>query len=158
MAVRGESFEKDLSDWGMRSRRSAGGALADFTVQGEGGGRVTDGVTGDLSETPESAGLVAVDGCEIGDGSLFSVENFGKPPALTGVVNTGVKALRKSVYANGGVIGVALPSSRLMLSTVRVLESFCISEGKTKVFGVFSGCKSGFRTGILLNSVFASRK
>lgn len=135
----------------MRSRRSAGGALADFTVQGEGGGREMAGVAGDLTETPEdSAGLVAVDGCEIGDGSLFSTENFGKPPALTGV-KTGVKALRKSVYASGGVIGVALPSSRLMSSTVRVLESLCISEGKMKVFGVFRGCKSGFRTGILLN-------
>lgn len=160
MAVRGESLEeKDLSDWGMRSRRSAGGALADFTVQGEGGGRDMAGVVGDLTETPEeSAGLVAVDGCEIGDGSLFSIGNFGKPPALIGLVKTGVKALRKSVYASGGVIGVALPSSRLMSSTVRVLESLCISEGKMKVFGVFSGCKSGFRAGILLNRVFASRK
>lgn len=143
----------------MRSRRSAGGALADFTVQGEGGGREMAGVAGDLTETPEeSAGLVAVDGCEIGDGSLFSIEKFGKPPALTGLVKTGVKALRKSVYASGGVIGVALPSSRLMSSTVRVLESLCISEGKMKVLGVFSGCKSGFRTGILLNGLFPSRK
>lgn len=99
-------------------------------------------------------GLVAVDGCEIGDGSRFSIENFEKPPALTGLVKTGVRALRKSVYASGGVIGVALPSSRLMSSTVRVLESLCISEGKINVFGVFSGCKSGFGAGILLNSVF----
>lgn len=70
MAVRGESFEENgLSDWGMRSRRSAGGALADFTVQGDGGGREMAGVSGDLAETSEeSAGLVAVDGCEIGDG------------------------------------------------------------------------------------------
>lgn len=156
MAVRGESFEENvLSDWGIRSRRSAGGALADFTVQGEDGGRDMAGVAGDFTEIrAESAGLVAVDGCEIGDGSLFSIENFEKPPALTGLVKTGVRALRKSVYASGGVIGVALPSSRLMSSSVRVLQSLCISEGKMKVFGVFRGCKSGFWAGILLDKIF----
>lgn len=153
MEVRGESFEENgLSDWGMRSLRSAGGALCDFRAQGEGGGREMAGVAGDLTEVrAESAGLVAVDGCEIGEGSLFSIENFGKPPALTGLVKTGVRALRKSVYASGGVIGVALPSSRLMSSTLRALESLCISEGKMKVFGVFRGCKSGFGAGILLD-------
>lgn len=47
----------------MRSRRSAGGALADFTVHGDGGGSDMVGVAGDFNEFPnENGGLVAVDG------------------------------------------------------------------------------------------------
>lgn len=138
----------------MRSRRSAGGALEDFTVRGDGGGREIAGVAGDLREfSEEDVGLGAVDGCEVGDGLLFSVGNFGNPPALTGLVKTGVRALRKSVYASGGVIGVALPSSRLMPSTVRVLVSLCISEGNMNVFGVFNGCRSSFLGVIVFNEM-----
>jgi hypothetical protein len=97
-------------------------------------------MAGDFNEfSEENAGLIAEDGCEIGDGWVFSIENFGNPPALTGLVNTGVRALRNSVYDSGGVIGVALPSSRLISLTVRVLEALCISEGNVKDFGVFSG-------------------
>jgi len=144
--------ENGLSDWGMRSRRSAGGALADFTLQGDGGGREIAGVSGDFNEFPkENVGLVAVDGREIGDGSLLPPENFGKPPALVGLVKTGVRALRNSVYASGGVIGVALPSSRLISSTVRVFDSLRISEGYVGVSSVFSGGRSGFEAGILLS-------
>lgn len=50
MEVRGESFEENgFSDWGMRSLRSAGGALGDFKAQGEGGGREMAGVGGDFN-------------------------------------------------------------------------------------------------------------
>jgi hypothetical protein len=155
VAVRGESLDENgFSDWGILSRLNAGGALGDFKVHGEGGGRDIAGVAGDSSDFPtESAGLVVVDGRELGDRSLFSTKIFGKPPALTGLVNTGVRALRKSVYASGGVIGVALPSSRLMSLTVRVLESLCNSEGNMKGFGVLSGGRSGFWGGILRKEI-----
>lgn len=59
----------------MRSRRSACGDLGDLTLQGEMGGRE---IAGDLSDAPEEkAGLVAVDGCDVGDAPSFSNVNFG---------------------------------------------------------------------------------
>lgn len=74
-------------------------------------------------------------------------------PALTGLVNTGVKALRNSVYAVGGVMGVAVPGSYLMVSEVvegvlAVLMSSWSSEGKVAVLGVLRGWRKGF-AGIL---------
>lgn len=61
LAVRGESFMVNiLSDCGIRSRRKADGDMGDLTLQGDIGGRETDGDLRDGAE--EKAGLVAVDG------------------------------------------------------------------------------------------------
>jgi hypothetical protein len=44
-------------------------------LQGEIGGRE---IAGDFSDAPEEkAGLVAVDGCDVGEGPSFSNVNFG---------------------------------------------------------------------------------
>lgn len=57
--------------------------------------------------------LTALAGCDDGRSSDLSNETFEKlTPALTGLVNTGVSALRKSVYAAGGVMGVETSPSR----------------------------------------------
>jgi hypothetical protein len=99
-------------------------------VHGDGGGRETAGVAGDFNDFPkENAGLVAVDGWEIGEGSFFSSEVFEKPLVPSGVQRSGIRLLRNSVYASGGVIGVAHPSSRLTSLTVRVFGSACF-EGQ----------------------------
>lgn len=123
VAVSGESFaDKVLMECGMRNRRSAGGDLGDFVLQGERGGSETDGDFKDGTE--ENAGLVALDGWEIGDGPPLSNVNFGKfPPAVTGLLKTGVRALRKSVYADGVGIELSLLSSRLISLGLRALGS-----------------------------------
>ena len=61
VAVRGESLiDTVLIDWGMRSRRSAGGDLGDLTLQGERGGME---IAGDFNDcAAETTGLVAVEG------------------------------------------------------------------------------------------------
>lgn len=67
--------------------------------------------------------------------------NFGKvTPALTGLVKTGVRAFRNSVYASGGVIGVELLSSRLIESERPVWSS----DGNVALLGVLSGGRVGF--------------
>ncbi len=54
-----------------------------------------------------------------------------------GVSNTGVKALRKSMYATGGVIGVLRPCSCLMTADRHADRGVStISEGKEAVLGV----------------------
>ena len=64
---------------------------------------------------------------------------------IAGVERAGDMALRKSVYAVGGVIGVFMSSSCLMtwrrLGTGLLgngLFSFVISDGKDEFFGVLS--------------------
>lgn len=104
------------SDCGIRRRRRAPGDLAECGgANGEGGGSAAeaDFMASPLGNDP----LVAVDGCVADESSAFSMGNFGKvTPALTGLVKTGVRAFKNSVYASGGVIGVELPSSRFMES------------------------------------------
>ena len=76
--------------------------------------------------------------------------NFGKfPPAVTGLLKTGVRALRKSVYADGVGIELSLLGSRLISPALRTLGSSWISDGKLKDLGVFSGGRSGFWDGIV---------
>lgn len=88
---------------GIRRRRRVVGSLAECGLgAGEGGGRVALATLG-LSWTErlsreENTVLVALEGTDIGDGRRFSNLNFGNStPALTGVVKTGVRALRNSV-------------------------------------------------------------
>jgi hypothetical protein len=61
-------------------------------------------------------------------------------PALIGLVKTGVRALRNSVYARGGVIGVLRPSSCLMMTfnDGKGLLHWS-SDGKVAVLGVLRG-------------------
>lgn len=60
---------------------------------------------------------VAVCGCDA-SGDRFSKENLEKLcSGLIGLVNTGVRDFRNSVYATGGVIGVVMESSRLTSDT-----------------------------------------
>lgn len=144
VAVPGKSLvESVLRDWGIRSLLNAGGDLEDLTsfgsgdliLQGDGGGSDTVGDFRDGAE--EKAGLVAVDGCEVGDGSNV---NFGKlPPALTGLVNTGVRAFKNSVYADGVGMGLSPLSSCLITRGLNGFGFVWISEGKVNDLGVFKG-------------------
>jgi hypothetical protein len=59
----------------MRSRRSACGDFGDLTLRGEIGGSEIAGDFKDAHE--EKAGLVAVDGCDVGEGPSLSNVNFG---------------------------------------------------------------------------------
>jgi hypothetical protein len=97
-ALPGESVTGEyMHVCGMRSRRSVVGSLADTGLgAGEGGGRVALAILG-LSRA-EKVVLVALDGTDIGEGRRFSNLNLGNStPALAGLVNTGVRALRNSV-------------------------------------------------------------
>ena len=115
-------------------------------LRGDGDGRDTDG---DLSDgAKEKAGLVAEDGCEVGEGSNV---NFGKlPPALTGLAKTGVRAFKNSVYADG--VGMELsPSSSCLIGRGLIeVASFWISEGNVKDLGVFNGWRAGLETGMTM--------
>lgn len=91
--------------------------------------------------------LVAVDGCEI-DAVNFSNGNLEKLTAgLIGLLKTGVSALRNSVYASGGVIGVVKGFS-VFISDREYRRSLCNSDGKVAVLGVLRGCKTGFEGAI----------
>ena len=62
-----------------------------------------------------------------------------------GVARTGVKALRKSVYAVGGVMGVFSPCSCLMTAERHADRGVStISDGNEAVFGVWRGGSTGF--------------
>jgi hypothetical protein len=89
--------------------------------------------------------LVALEGCEVDDVADLSGANFEKlTDGLSGLVNTGVRAFRNSVYASGGVIGVELISSPLMFPEVSELELLWISDGNVVLFGVLRGWRTGF--------------
>ena len=61
-----------------------------------------------------------------------------------GVETAGERALRKSVYAVGGVIGVLASSSCLMTSRSPGAGLRGSSEGRVADLGVLSGGRSGF--------------
>jgi hypothetical protein len=62
-----------------------------------------------------------------------------------GLASTGVSALRKSVYAAGGVIGVCKLCSCLTSAEIHAETGVStISDGKEAVFGVCSGGRTGF--------------
>lgn len=77
-----------------------------------------------------------------------------------GLARTGVKALRKSVYAVGGVMGVFSPCSCLMTAERHADRGVStISDGNEAVFGVWRGGSTGFMTaeGILSTTTSESR-
>lgn len=100
-------------------------------------------IAADFSSQFEKLVSVAVVGCDI-DAMVgyFSREYLKLVPGLTGLVNTGVRALRNSVYASGGVIGVEAKSSCLMLLTADS-EALLISDGKVQLLEVCIGCRTG---------------
>ena len=66
-----------------------------------------------------------------------------------GLTRTGVSALRKSVYALGGVIGVFMSSSCLMTPAMPGIWRASISEGNFDVFGVSTESTGLVAEGIL---------
>lgn len=114
---------------------------------GVGGGREVAGA--DLSASLNANDPVtALAGCDVGPDGEWAGLSSGKLGklmlSLTGLLNTGVRALRNSVYAAGGVIGVDMSSLCLTVSEAPDDESLKSSDGKTVVFGVFSGWRTGF--------------
>lgn len=77
-----------------------------------------------------------------------------------GLASMGVRALRKSVYATGGVIGVLSPISCLII-VGRQADSgvSTISEGRVAVLGVCRGGRTGLVTaeGILSTTASESK-
>ena len=153
VALRGDCAEGEKG--GMRRRRNR----AFFPVQalvpvvaalcGVGSDNVVGGA--DLSTSLKvNEPVTALAGCDVGPEELagLSREKVGKLGKLmlelTGLLNTGVNALRNSVYAVGGVIGVNAPSLCLTESEEGVEESLKSSDGKTVVLGVFNGWRIGF--------------
>ncbi len=101
--------------------------------------------------------LVALDGLEVTD-SFVTTESSDidlRKALVGGLARTGVRALRKSVYAVGGVMGVLRPCSCLMTAETQADSGVStISEGNEPVLGVWSGGRTGFITaeGILLTT------
>lgn len=143
---------------GMRRRRRCAFFLVPAPVLvgaalfGDIGGKDVAGadLSGSLKANDPATALA---GCDVGPRQLAGLpkEKLGKlgklgklMPALTGLLNTGVNALRNSVYAVGGVIGVDMSSPCLTVSEEVVEPSLKSSDGKTVVFGVFNGWRVGF--------------
>jgi hypothetical protein len=83
--------------------------------------------------------VLALEGTEIGDGRRFSKLNFGNSaPALDGLYAADACFSRNCVYESG-VMGVALPSSRLMESDRLLGRSSYNSDGNVCDFGVLRG-------------------
>jgi hypothetical protein len=77
-----------------------------------------------------------------------------------GLASIGVSALRKSVYATGGVIGVLSPCSCLMTAERHADRGVStISEGRVAVLGVWRGGRTGLVTaeGILSTTASESK-
>lgn len=83
----------------MRRRRKVVGSVADCGLAleaGEGAGMAALAVFG--PSRTDTGVLVALEGTDIGEGRRFSILNFvNSAPALTGLVKTGVRALRNCV-------------------------------------------------------------
>ena len=79
--------------------------------------------------------LPALDGCV--DGVDFPEEEKHGLLAVPGLETAGLRALRNSVYACGGVIGVVRSSSFLITSNIPGAGLLGSSEGNVAVDGVF---------------------
>jgi len=82
-----------------------------------------------------------------------SSKNLGAALVGAELVSTGVRALRNSVYATGGVMGVLSASSCLMMADKYGLALCRISEGNDAVLGVWSGGRVGFLVAAMLTTV-----
>lgn len=85
--------------------------------------------------------LPALDGCVEGV-DLPENEKLGLL-AVPGLDTAGLRALRNSVYAWGGVIGVVRSSSLLMTSSIPGAGLLGSSEGRVAVDGVFKAGRAG---------------
>ena len=111
--------------------------------------------------------LDAVAGIEFGvsrpdvdsDTSVLGMDTpLGRALEGAGLVRTGVRALRKSVYATGGVMGVWRLSSCLTTAETQLmgLAVATISEGKEADCGVCKGGRTGFLVGIVTGRKYDS--
>lgn len=101
---------------------------------------------------------MAVDGSELGvDLPDDSSKELLLGNALLGLPaeRTGVRVLRKSVYATGGVIGVLISSSCLMALS-ELGNGLKISDGKLADLGVWRGGRMGFATAAGMMTDFPS--
>lgn len=85
--------------------------------------------------------LPALDGCVEGV-DLPENEKIGLL-AVPGLETAGLRALRNSVYAWGGVIGVVRSSSLLIISNIPGIGLLGSSEGSVVVDGVFKAGRAG---------------
>jgi hypothetical protein len=140
-------------DCGIRRRLK----LAEW---GRVGAKAEDGVGGPplgdlmLSHLQEEK-LLEVDGSDVG---VFLPEESSDERLLgsalngCGLVSTGVNALRKSVYALGGVIGVFKSSSCLITPPTPESGVLRRSEGKEADFGVWRGGSTGLLAAGILST------
>lgn len=156
VALRGDSAAGE--NCGMCKRRRLRAFFAVRTVPtalvGVGGGREVAGadLPGSLNVNEPVSALA---GWDVGPGDLAGLSRgkLGKLIlALTGLLNTGVRALRNSVYAVGGVIGVDMSSLCLTVSEMEDEESLKSSDGKTVDLGVFKGGRTGL-VGAMMSKV-----
>lgn len=155
VALRGDSAAGE--NCGMCKRRRPRAVFPVRAVPtallGVGGGREVAGadLPGSLNANEPASALA---GWDVGPGELAGLSSgkLGKLMlALTGLLNTGVRALRNSVYAVGGVIGVDMSSLCLTVSEIVDEESLLkSSDGKTVDLGVFNGWRTGFVGGMML--------
>lgn len=86
--------------------------------------------------------LPALDGCV--DGVDFPEEEKLALLAVPGLEMAGLRALRNSVYACGGVIGVLRSSSCLITSSIPGAGLLGSSDGRVIDDGVFRAGRAGF--------------
>ncbi len=126
----------------MRRRRRPVGVRADLGWTKGDGGTVS---VGDLwfSQLQEQPLLLAVEGCDVGVDLPEYLSPLKLMPDDRGLDMAGDRALRNSVYAVGGVMGVLMSSSSLMrlFQPGRGLRGS--SEGRVADTGVLRACSSG---------------
>jgi len=152
-AVRGDGPQVEgekAGECGMRSRRKAVGFLRPYGV----GGKELEGdlrLSLRLDDRLEEVDVFEIMECRV----LVDSSDIDLWSALGGgLARTGVKPLRKSVYATGGVIGVFRPAnSCLTTAETHEIGVSTISEGKDADFGVWRGGRTGLvAAGIVLST------
>lgn len=157
-ALDGEHVGGEYSSEGIRRRRGGPGAVVDCGVEADDGvcTVVVEVVLG--SSPAENETLDALAGIDTGDGGFLSVDaclrNSSPGPFL--FPKTGVKVLRNSVYAAGGVMDAVLLSSRLGESEDSEMGLSYSSEGNGMFFGVLRGGRDGFEGVMMPDSRYVS--
>ena len=127
----GESVAGEyIGDCGMRSLRREVGVRAMLDRgNGDGGTRGAEEAfrTSQLHEQL----LPALEGCDVGDDLPDDLSEKLALLLVAGLETAGDRALRKSVYAIGGVIGVLMSSSSLTMSAHPGRGLRGSSDGKT---------------------------
>lgn len=156
-ALDGEHVGGEYSNEGIRRRRGWPGAVVDCGVEADDGVCIVAAEV--LGSSPaENETLDALAGIDTGDGGFLSADPcLGK--SFSGSFwfpNTGVKVLRNSVYAAGGVMDAVLFSSRLGESEDSEMGLSYSSEGKGMFFGVLRGGRDGFEGAMVPVSRYVS--